>query len=130
MSELATLSCIPEEYRRFWVPFKKRDTFLYHLTVRDSWEVIRTIGYLEPRDPAPKHWAGMHAVFMSDPHDPWYQENQKRVQKHVKEKGERLVRLRILTRNELMRCIDPLRTSQVISLDPIFLNEVQELIIV
>lgn len=85
MSELAQLSRIPQEYRKFWVPFKTRDTFLYHLTVKDNWEIIKTIGYLEPRDPAPKHWAGMHAVFMSDPHDPWFEENQRRVQKHVKD---------------------------------------------
>jgi hypothetical protein len=87
MSELAHLSGIPREYRKFWVPFKTRDTFLYHLTVKDNWEIIKTIGYLEPRDPALKHWAGMSAVFMSDLYDPWYEENQRRVQKHVKGKN-------------------------------------------
>jgi hypothetical protein len=45
---------------------------------------------------------------------------------HVREKDEKLVRLRIRTANTLYRSTDPKRTFQVISLDPIPFREVAE----
>ncbi len=108
---------IPIQYQQYWKPFKTADT-LYHLTTASNIEDIQAHGLL-PRDPNPKHWKGMRAIFMAYPKDPLYIETQKNVLAHVKEKGEELIRLHIKTNNNLYKSTDPERTFQVISLDPI-----------
>ena len=117
---------IPEEYRKFWEPYIT-DKTLMHLTTRINLENIKKVGHIEPRDPAPKHWAGMKAIFLSDSDDLLYVDSLKHVLAHVQEKQEDLIRLHIKTKNELYKSTDPARTFQVISLDPISIKEILEL---
>ena len=117
---------IPEEYRKFWEPYRT-DKILLHLTTKANFENIKKIGHIEPRDPSPKYWAGMKAIFLSEPDDPLYAESLKHVLAHVKEKQEALVRLHIKTGNGLYKSTDPARTFQVISLDPISSDDILEL---
>lgn len=97
-----------------------------HNTTVDNLAAIERSGFIEPRDPAPKHWAGLVAVFMADVSDQLYLPAMAEVLGHVGEKAEALVRLHIATRNVLYRSIDPRRTFQVISLDPIPFDEIVE----
>lgn len=108
---------IPEQYRKFWKPFNT-DEILYHLTTAENLIKIKESG-LAPKDPSPKYWGGMKAIFMAYPDDPLYEKTQKNVLAHVKEKHKSLVRLHIKTKNNLYKSVDPERTFQVISLDPI-----------
>ncbi len=117
---------IPEEYKKFWQPYRT-DKALLHLTTKANFENIKKIGHIEPRDPSPKYWAGMKAIFLSDPDDPLYAESLKHVLAHVKEKQEDLIRLHIKTKNDLYKSTDPARTFQVISLDRISSEEILEL---
>jgi uncharacterized protein len=116
---------IPEQYAPQWEPFIT-DGVLYHLTSRRSLEEMYRLGHIVPRDPAPKYWAGMQAVFMADPTDPRYEQTLPNVVKHVRNKREALVRLHIRTANELWKSTDPERTFQVMSLDPISIGDVVE----
>jgi hypothetical protein len=113
---------IPSAYRQYWQLFQTDDE-LYHLTTITNLDSIRKQGLL-PRDPRPKYWEGMEAVFMAYPKDPLYGETQSNVRAHVGEKGKKLVRLHIRTKNQLFKSIDPERTFQVISLDPIFPKDI------
>lgn len=114
---------IPEEYRKYWQPYKT-DKILLHLTTKANFENIKKVGHIEPRDPSPKHWAGMKAIFLADPDDPLYIESLKHVLAHVKEKQEKLIRLHIKTKNELYKSTDSARTFQVMSLEPIKIEDV------
>ena len=116
---------IPEQYAPQWESFTT-DGVLYHLTSRDSLEEVRRLGHLEPRDPAPKYWAGMRAVFMADPTDPRYEQTLPDVLEHVRSKDEALVRLHIKTHNQLWKSNDPKRTFQVMSLEPITAEDIIE----
>ena len=114
---------IPKVYQHLWKPYQTNKT-LFHLTTLANWEAITRLGYLEPRDPSPRNWAGMKAIFMADPDDPLYPSSLPHVLAHVKKKEEELVRLHIQTSNQLYRSIDPERTFQVASLDPIPIDQV------
>jgi hypothetical protein len=115
---------IPQAYAQYWEPFQTNET-LYHLTTSTHLRQIRENG-LEPRDPAPKYWAGMKAIFMGYPSDPGYERNLRDVLAHVREKGLGLTRLHIKTRNTLYKSTDPARTFQVMTLDPISPTEIVE----
>ena len=117
---------IPIEYKDLWEPYKT-DEILYHLTTKENFGDIKKMGHIEPRDPSPKHWAGMQAVFLAEPNDPLYAESLKHVLAHVKEKHEELLRLHIKTNNNLYKSTDPARTFQVASLTPISLEEIVEI---
>jgi hypothetical protein len=117
---------IPEKYRQYWESYKT-DKVLLHLTTRANLENIKKVGHIEPRDPSPKYWAGMEAIFLADPDDPLYAESLKHVLAHVKEKHKELLRLHIKTKNELYKSTDPARTFQVMSLDPIYLDDIVEM---
>lgn len=114
---------IPKEYREYWEPYRG-DKILLHITTKLNFENIKKIGCIEPRDPSPKHWTGMKAIFLSDPDDPLYPASLEHVLAHVKEKHEALIQLHIKTKNHLYRSIDPARTFQVISLDPIDIDDI------
>ena len=114
---------IPEKYKQYWQPYKTKKT-VFHLTTEINFKHIKKIGHIEPRDPSPKHWAGMKAIFLSNPDDPLYAGSLKHVLAHVKEKHKKLLRLHIKTKNELYKSNDPKRTFQVISLDPISIQEI------
>jgi len=116
-------TAIPDAYRESWVPFQPH-AVLEHTTTQGNWEQIKASGYLEPRDPSPYTWAGMRAVFLSDTLDPLYPSRIPRVLAHVRKKGGPLVRLLIRTEHTLFKSLDPERTAQVISLQPIPLSAV------
>jgi hypothetical protein len=65
------------------------DMALYHLTTARGLEGMKRMGHIEPRDPAPRNWAGMKSI--------------------------------------LYQSVDPERTFQVMSLDPIDFSEVVEI---
>jgi hypothetical protein len=113
------------EYRALWVP-TLTVAGLVHNTTAANLAAIERGGFIEPRDPAPKHWAGLMAVFMADVTDQLYLPAMADVLGHVGEKAETLIRLHISTANVLHRSIDPKRTFQVISLDPIPFQEIVE----
>ncbi|MDP2676097.1 MAG: hypothetical protein Q8O83_00195 [bacterium] len=114
---------IPKQYKQYWHPYKTQKT-LFHLTTKINFKNIKKIGHIEPRDPSPKHWSGMKAIFLSDPDDSLYADSLKHVLAHVKEKHEELLRLHIKTNNELYKSNDPKRTFQIISLDRINIKEI------
>jgi hypothetical protein len=113
---------IPERYQKLWIAALAVSDLVHHTTSANL-AAIEQAGFIEPRDPSPKHWAGLVAVFMADATDPLYLLALTEVLAHVREKDEKLVRLRIRTANTLDRSTDPKRTFQVISLDPIPLRE-------
>ncbi len=117
---------IPQEYQAFWQPYESNKT-LFHLTTINNLEEIKKAGYVEPRDPAPRNWAGMKSIFMADPDDPIYHDSLPNVLAHAKKKGDQLVRLHINTKNRLYRSIDPERTFQVMSLDPISVDDITDI---
>ncbi|MGD0510915.1 MAG: hypothetical protein ABSA33_03680, partial [Candidatus Micrarchaeaceae archaeon] len=108
-------SRIPKRYRKFWYKFKT-NSVLYHITPRANLKNIMKKG-LEPRDPAPRNWRGMHAVFMGYPRSSEYKPALKNVLAHAKKKSEDVVRLHIRTKQQLYRSSNPSRTFQVMSLD-------------
>jgi hypothetical protein len=114
---------IPERYRKLWTAALAVADLVHHTTSANL-AAIEEAGFIEPRDPAPRHWAGLVAIFMADANDPLYLPSLTEVLAHVREKDEKLVRLRIRTANALFRSTDPKRTFQVICLDPIPLREV------
>lgn len=114
---------IPERYRSMWIAASAVAELAHH-TTSENLAAIERAGFIEPRDPSPKHWAGLVAVFMADATDPLYPRALVDVLAHVREKDEKLVRLRIRTANVLYRSTDPKRTFQVISLDPIPFRDV------
>lgn len=122
---LDQLQNIPEQYRHLWKPYKTEGV-LYHLTPKKNLEDIKSHGGLDPRDPSPKHWAGMTAVFLADPSDPLYEKTLPDVLQHVKDKHEEVVRLHIKTNNDLFKSVDPRRTFQVISLGKISFDDIIE----
>lgn len=119
------MNSIPENYQRLWRPFMTK-MILYHLTTDENLKKIKQQGLI-PNDPAPKYWTGMKAIFLSFPNDPLFQKVQKDVTDHVREKGQKLVKLHIKTKNQLYRCQDPKRTFQVISLTPIKPDEITKI---
>ncbi len=116
---------IPKEYRHLWEPYQSNG-ILFHLTAAEGLKGIRELGYIEPRDPAPRNWAGMRAIFMADSEDPMYQESLPNVLAHARKKGNHLFRLHIKTKNKLYRSTDPERTFQIISLEPIKLADISK----
>jgi len=68
----------------------------------------------------------MEAIFLADSDDPLYADSLKHVLVHVKEKQENLLRLHIQTKNKLYKSTDPARTFQVMSLDPIRVEDIIE----
>lgn len=114
---------IPEEYRIYWRPYVGQK-ILFHLTTGPNWESIKSSGWIEPRDPAPRRWAGMSAVYMSDPDDPIYFEQIHGVLNHVRTKHDKCFRLHIKTDNHLYKSIESERTFQVISLEPISASQI------
>ena len=119
---------IPREYRKLWKPYRPHEgKVLYHLTTEVNLRNILKMGYLEPRDPAPRNWAGMKAIFMADPDDPKYEASLKNVFAHVKKKHKKITRLHIKPLGRLYKSIDPSRTFQVISLRPIPVENILEI---
>jgi hypothetical protein len=116
---------IPAEYRSLWVPALTVAGLVHHTTAANLAAIERD-GFIQPRDPSPKHWAGLVAVFMADATDALYRPALADVLRHVGAKAETLVRLHIRSANVLYRSIDTNRTFQVISLDPIPFREVVE----
>lgn len=114
---------IPTEYQKYWIPCETNKV-LFHLTTKANFENIKEVGHLEPRDPSPKYWSGMKAIFLADPDDPLYADSLRHVLAHVKEKHEELLRLHIRTKNKLYKSVDPERTFQVMSLEPIDTREI------
>ena len=108
---------IPEPYAKYWQPFQTGQT-LYHITTRQNVQSIKRHG-LEPRDPFPRPWAGMKAVYLADPAEPAFESAKPHVVAHVREKGEEPVLLKIRTNNRLFKSAGPTRLFQVISLDPV-----------
>jgi hypothetical protein len=108
---------IPPPYLKFWEPFSPAGG-LRHITTADNLPYILRSG-LEPRDPFPRPWAGMPAVYMGDPSDPGYESSLGNLLDHARAKGGDPVLLEIHTTGRLHRCIEPGRTFQVISLDTI-----------
>ena len=117
---------IPTKYKKYWKEYKTKKTLL-HITTLESYKNIIKIGYLEPRDPSPKYWAGMIAIFLSDPKDKIYKDSLKNVIAHISKKGKKLVRLHIVTSNRLFRCLDPERTFQVVSLESISVDDIKKI---
>lgn len=113
---------VPEPYVKFWKMYVT-DTILNHISLHKNIAAIKRNG-LEPRDPFPRPWAGMKAIFMGEPTDPMYSRSEQAVIEHVKKKGERPILLHIKTRNRLYKSVEPRRTFQVISVDPIRPEEI------
>ena len=114
---------IPDQLKRFWEPCDKDQAF-FHITTKQNYQSIKNCGYIEPRDPSVRKWAGMKAIFLSDPDDELYAKYAARVVEHVKEKHEHLVKLHIKTKNQLYKSTHPTRTFQVISLSKIPVDEI------
>ncbi len=114
---------LPKKYSQFWKPLKSKGT-LYHLTTKQNLARIKQYGFLKPQDPNPKYWSGMKAVFMADPKDPLYKQTLNDVKDHVKSKHNDLIRLHIRTNNQLYKSLDPKRTFQVASLEPIKISDI------
>jgi hypothetical protein len=118
-------SRIPDRYRALWVRAVTVGELVHHTTT-ENLAAIQSDGFIEPRDPSPKHWAGLVAVFMADAEDALYLPSLVDVLAHVREKDEKLVRLHIRTGNTLYRSIDPKRTFQIITLDPVPFTDVTD----
>lgn len=115
---------IPSEYRDSWEAFES-DREFYHLTSEQNFESMRDAGRIEPVDPAPDDWAGMEAVFLLDPADPQFPTHRPDVRDHADANDRsHVVRLVIETANTLYRCTEPEETFQVVSLDPISLDDI------
>ncbi len=82
-------------------------------------------GVLLPRDPAPNQWAGLAAVFLTDPTDPFFEVSYASVINHVRAKHHDVVRLHVRTQNPLWRSHEEGK-SQIISLAPISVAEIME----
>ena len=108
---------IPAPYAKYWRPFRTNGN-LYHITTQANLESIRRHGLL-PRDPFPRPWAGMKAVYLADPTEPAYIDAQRHVVAHVRAKGGEPVLLKIHVPSQLYKSSDPSRSFQVISLDRI-----------
>lgn len=108
---------IPKQYSEYWKPYTS-DGILHHVTLRKNLTTILEHG-LEPRDPFPRPWAGMKAIYMGQPDDPLYKKAEQSVLEYVRSKGEDPVLLSIRTKNRLYRSTEPGRTFQIISTDPI-----------
>ena len=108
---------IHPNHREFWRPYVA-DHILLHLTTAVYLDSIMAHGLL-PRDPTTRHWAGTEAVWTSHPLDPLHESQMRDIHAHVASKGAEFILLHIRTNNQLFRSIDPERTNQVISLDPI-----------
>ncbi len=113
---------IPPLYSVYWKPYQTQN-LLHHITTKKNVDSIRRHG-LEPRDPSPRPWAGMKAVYMAEPNDPLYDKSEQAVLGHVRKKGENPVLLQIKTNNKLYKSIEPGRTFQVISVDHIGPEEI------
>jgi hypothetical protein len=96
---------IPERYRNLWAPADTVGELVHHTTTAHL-AGIKRAGFVEPRDPAPKHWGGLVAVFMADASDRLYVRALADVLAHVREKDDTLVRLHIRTTNALYRSLD------------------------
>lgn len=75
---------IPTHYAEYWEPYQTRN-ILHHITTKKYVDAIRKRG-LEPRDPSPRPWAGMKAVYMGEPSDALYGKSQHAVIDHVRKK--------------------------------------------
>ena len=84
---------IPLEYRNLWRPFESKAVTLFHLTTEVNLESIRIAGQLIPKDPAPRNWAGMSAIFLANPVDPIYERSLPHVLAHARKKGDKLVEI-------------------------------------
>lgn len=113
---------VPKLYSEYWQPYQTSN-ILHHITLKKNVEAIEKHG-LEPRDPSPRPWAGMKAIFMGEPKDPLYIKSEQAVLDHVRKKGEQPMLLHIKTNNKLYKSIEPKRTFQVISVDPIAPTEI------
>lgn len=113
---------IPKEYLQYWKPWQT-DKVLLHVTKIEYWENIQRIGFIEPRDPSPQHWAGMKAIFLGDPDDKSGPSPEK-LSKHVKDSGEKLIKLWIKTNNQLYKSSWPGREWHVMTLDPIPVSQI------
>lgn len=118
-----TDSRIPHEYQSLWVPTDFNGV-VCHLTTQENWAGIQATGHIQPRDPAPRNWAGMTAIFLANPDDLQYIESFPKVLAHVKKKHPHTLRLHIKTKNKLWRSLDPERLFQIMSLDPIDVSEI------
>ena len=114
---------IPEKYKNDWAPLETKKTMV-HVTPRKNWEGIQQVGYIEPRDPSPQHWAGMKAVFLFDEDKASTPEAKEKMKAYVQKSGEDLVRLYIQTKNQLFKSISPERPDHVMALNPIPLEEI------
>jgi len=112
----------PQEYRHFWEPYTASSA-LYHLTTRENYNRIMREGVLLPRDPAPNQWAGLAAVFLTDPNDLFFDVSYASVLNHVRTKHHDVVRLHVRTQNPLWRSNEG-GISQIVSLRPISFSEI------
>jgi hypothetical protein len=119
------MSIFPKEYQKFWVPYTA-EHILHHITTAIHLRNIIQDGIIQPRDPAPKQWAGLSAIFLSDPNDPRFGELYEEIVMHVREKHKHMVRLHIQTTNPLWRTGEN-GMFQIVSLAPIPVNDIQKI---
>jgi hypothetical protein len=111
---------IPEQWRKFWQPVEIAPSSLVHYTSPENAKAILNSGCIEPRDPAPRDWHGLKAVFMCDTTDPSYLDRlQLLLTEHFFSKSHILHALEISPQTNLFRCTLPERRSYHIALTPI-----------
>lgn len=116
---------IPERYKKYWIPYRTAKLLVHVTTVRNYSRMQKT-GKIEPRDPSPQQWAGMKAVFLSDPQGSLYRRSVRKLLAHIKADRQKLVRLYIRTTNNLYKCNSPGRTFHRMSLNPISTKDIRQ----
>ncbi len=97
---------IPTGYKKVLAAISNRQCTFITLQLKENVDAIKNCG-LEPRDPAPRPWAGMKVDFMGDPTDPLFKPSEEAVMEHVRQKGKEPVLLHIRTKNKLYKSVEP-----------------------
>lgn len=114
------MNAIPKEWQKFWVPVTNMPKKLIHFTCPTSAAAIFATGYIEPRDPAPRDWHGLKAVFMCDPDDPTFSNRLDLLMgEHFFTRSPVIDAIEISPEGRLFQCILPERQSYRISLQSI-----------
>lgn len=111
---------IPPEYMEFWRPVKTPPDMLVHLTTPQNKRAIFASGKIDPRDPAPRDWYGLSAVFMFDTAHPTFGTRAALLlNDHLLRRSDRIDSIWIEPKGQLFRCKDPARSSYLLSLHAI-----------